>query len=188
MGYVKFSNVGYEYFGKDQFLLFSTDRSCGYLLDYAAKDLSHLSELLDLYISKRLNTTTFEVICEQHCNSELSEIEQLLRSTHPYYEHEYKTVILKAIGEYFNSLLMYSVALHHVSSKLITQGWYQERFVYLTQEVLGEYDSYPKNLSPKTFFAEFEKWEKDAYPTTSNESEEEFLLDVSSKRPNAIYQ
>jgi hypothetical protein len=57
--------------------------------------------------------------------TDADEIISILKSLHPYYEHEYENVFVKAVGEYLNSLLFYS---HRRTRKLYDKEWYLDRF------------------------------------------------------------
>lgn len=186
LGYVEFNDKGYEYFDTVRFVLFNTDDSHNNLFEYITKDLSRLPKLLEQYISKRLDTNTFEMCCIQCDDNELIEIEKMLISTHPYYKYEYKKTIIQAIGGYLNTLIQYSIGSNCITEELVTREWYIERFKHLTQEVLSKYEPYPNELTPEDFFISYESWIRDIYADSSVTFEEKFLYNVPFQKPIAF--
>jgi len=107
LAYVQFYNHGYEYFNEKDDPLFSSDSTHSLLFQYAAEDLSCLPGLLHQYISQKMDLTTFEPK-DTSDSSGLEQITKTLRSIHPYYEHEYKKTVIKAVGDYFYHLLTHA--------------------------------------------------------------------------------
>ena len=155
MAYVGFDDDGYEYFTEGRYVLFSSDNNHYHLFDYITEDLSGLPKLLEQYVSARMDTTTFEPKECKNGNDDLNEIIEILKSAHPYFEHEYAKEIRNEIGSYFNELLVYTVfnqneGLYEYS---VQEDWYTERLSKLIPSTFLYDDS-----DYKDFFKKFFEW------------------------------
>lgn len=159
MSYVIFHNEGYDYFDTGNYVLFSSDNTHNALFNYAAADLSSLSELFEKYIASKIDTKTFKLIKHSSDSSDgISEIIELMKSLHPFYKYEYKKVIVRAIGEYLNNLLLDSVYnLCTLNPQLpIQEEWYHSLFTGLMPSFIQEQNGYyPDGLYPNDFFHEY---------------------------------
>jgi len=143
MAYIRFNNNGYEYHSKARYLLFTANNTHDYLFDYVNKDLSPLSELLKQYISKRINTRTLELKRNSpHEHNELNEIKKILADAHPFYKHEYKNVIARAIGDYFNTQFLYLCFHESTVCSDPSEKWYSERINELLRPLLTLGDTF----------------------------------------------
>lgn len=154
MAYVQFYNHGYEYFNEKDAPLFCSDDTHDHLFHYAAEDLSCLPELFHQYISEKMDITTFELKSCPDSSEALERITEKLKSLHPYYKHEYKKVIIKAIGEYFNHLLIYMDFQEktHMRSYMSHAEWYYERITKLMPSAWITGKQYPNGLYPDDFY------------------------------------
>ena len=182
MGHALFNENSYEYLDENNRILFSTDNTHIHLFDYITKDLSCLPELLERYILQKIDIETFELKKQTNDTSNISRIREILASTHPYYIHEYRKVILNAIGEYFNELLAYS--FFHSDSKpkpdIGNKEWYTNRITALMEPLLQSGDTYLINFY---FYNNLKKWIE-----PEEHKIEEFLIpDIPSKRPTGFY-
>lgn len=157
-----FDDNGYEYFDTDNHVLFSTDNRHDYLFEYITKDISCLSKLLDQYILQKIDTRTFKLKENRNENETIAQIIEIFKLIHPYYAHEYKKVIIKGIGIYFNNLLGYSVlnGNSNVLECAYNKEWYIENFIGLTRIILAPFGEYPNHLTPHDFFDKFIEWIK----------------------------
>lgn len=167
MAYVGFDDRGYEYFDEGHYLLFSEDNSHELLFHYVVQDLSSLPELFEQYISQRMDTSTFKLRDCPGGEASLDQIKRVLMDAHPYYEHEAREVLIRAIGSYFNDLLLYSCYHQRVAIPSFSQAWYMERVTALLSPLLELGDTYPRD-----FYNEYqERTGGNAY--TAGESSEE---------------
>lgn len=159
MTYIE-NNNGYTCFDEGRQPLFSDDNSHKYLFDYADMDISILESLFEDHVSKRLDITTFQIINPSD-NRFINKIKALLKSMHPYYEHEIERVIVREIGKYFNKLLAYSlyVSKNPNLNPDFEEKWYIERFYALLPPLLSFHD-YPEGLYPSDFYHNFINWTK----------------------------
>lgn len=158
MAYADFYNDGYNYITEGNYILFSADKSHDDLFNYAATDISSLTYLFDQYITSKMDTTTFELRHSSKSNDDIGKITELLKSAHPYYKHEYKAVIIKAIGEYFNELLIYSVYKQGTLSPDLPlhPKWYHDKFTNLMPLFVQEQKGYyPDGLYPDDFYTKY---------------------------------
>lgn len=129
LAFVIFSDSGYDYCSNDYHVLFTEDKEHSHLFDYVSKDLSQLPMLLEEYVSKKMDITTFDLKSNyRYDDTDRFEIIEILKSLHPYYEHEYFHVFIKAIGEYFNSSLLHSNYINKIFDNPYTEKWYLKRF------------------------------------------------------------
>lgn len=135
MSYVRIRKNGYAVFDDGNNHLFSY-KTHTFLLDYAAKDLSLISELLKQHITERMNTTTFELIDNSFNDDHIQKAIAKLKSIHPYYKYKYKEVIIKAIGNYFNRLLLYLKKFD------VKKDWYFQRLKSLVKSPLLQCEMY----------------------------------------------
>ena len=184
MACVGFSDTGYDYYNKDNYILFSADNTHNILFDYVASDLSYLPKLLEQYVSGRINTSTFE-FRQHHDNVEnITRIKEILISAHPYYKYEYKKVIINAIGDYFNKLLLYSICTKKTLSFdcPLKKEWYYPKFHALIPSSLVTAGDYPNGLFPIDFYYRYKEWVNDM-GYKDGEIEETFIINVPSKMP-----
>ena len=73
MSFVGFNGNGYDYLNDLKFVLFSSDKTHNDLFEYITKDLHHLPDLFERYISNRIDITTFELKSYQD-DDDLNEI------------------------------------------------------------------------------------------------------------------
>ena len=108
MELVIFDNGRYDYCDGSN-IIFHANDTHDFLFDYVSENssqkLAQLSALLEEYVSKKMDIKTFRLKKYKYKDSDSVEIIEILKSLHPYYKHEYKKIFVKAIGEYFNSLL-----------------------------------------------------------------------------------
>lgn len=179
MAYIGFTNNGYEYLSEGRYLLFSADSTHNYLFDYIDMDLSHLPKLLEQYVSKQMNMITFELSGMQHKNDEIEEITKILISAHPYYKHEHRTVIIKAIAEYFNTQLLYSRYCRRTFNHNVSTKWYINRITKLLAPLLMPGDTFPTD-----FYNEFkEKTGEETYIGNASDDIEAVIIDAPRKKP-----
>lgn len=160
MGYVGFDGNGYSYFDESKNLLFSSPNTHEILFDYINKDLTRLPMLLEQYVSEIINLTTFELSNRAGSRNLIDEIKGVLVDAHLYYRHEYKKVIIDAIGIYFNNLLLYSSYNSQTLDTKFTEAWYIKRITALLTPVISMIDSGPKDSykdSCKNFYNEYLK-------------------------------
>jgi len=139
---VSFNSKGYDCVDDGKYVLFSEDAKRNFLLNYVAKDLSPLSGMLEKYVSKGLNISTFELTGYVYDESDYAEIKELLTPIHPYYTHEFRDVLIKAIGDYFNDLRVYASYLNDTLDYVYDREWYTHRFKAITAPLLLATDSY----------------------------------------------
>ena len=187
MSYIRITNNGYEYFNNDYYFLFSENNMHNLLFEYAAKDLSCLSKFFEHYISQRMDITTFEMKKYTTTANDIKKIKETLISTHPYYEHEYQKVIIKAIGTFFNELLVFSFINHnsHIPDSTVIKEWYFERLSKLMPSSLTKGGYYPDNLYPQDFYRGFQDW-MDQKDFDSREIEESFIMNAPQKIPTGF--
>ncbi len=151
MAYALFTENNYTYFGKNDKVDFYADNTHYHLFDYITKDLSGLPKLLEQYIVKKINTTTFELKEQANSAENINKIKEILVSAHPYYAHEYRKVIINAIGNYFNELLVYSCYHLKVISdqEILEKDWYTARITALMEPLLQVADKYPAEFYDK---------------------------------------
>lgn len=59
MTHAEFNENGYDYLDKNSDVLFSADNMHNYLFDYVDANLSCLPEILEQYITQRIDTSDF---------------------------------------------------------------------------------------------------------------------------------
>ena len=151
MAYVGFDDKGY-YFGYGNTLLFSSDNTHNDLFNYITKDLRHLPDLFDKYISNRIDTTAFK-LKNYKKNDDLNEIIENIKPIHPYFEYNYEEDLKNKIGNYFNQLLVYTIKKKDESlyKKAIKKKWYIDNFTKLMSPSFSVDDIYCD-----TFFNKFQ--------------------------------
>lgn len=181
MAYVGFDDNGYDYFDSGYYVLFSADNTHNVLFDYITKDLSCLPELLEQYVAKKIDTTTFEQKDCPHNDDDLMKMIEVLKSIHPYYKHEYKSVIKKAIENYFNSLLIYSICndKKQMLNYLLQKEQYLKRIKSLIPLSMLEDENDYDDL-----YNTYKKW---VSANQSSEIEEDFIFNVPSKKPTGFF-
>lgn len=136
MAFVRFGDDGYDYCDNGYHILFTEDKSHKHLFDYITKDLSELPKLLELYVSQKMDITTFDLQDHQYDDNYSNEIIKILKSAHPYYEHECIKVFLKAIGCYFNHLLIHSSYKNNILYNTYDEQWFLKRLKAITSPFL----------------------------------------------------
>lgn len=161
MTYAVFYNNGYDYLDEGNYTLFSSDNRHEALFHYVAIDMTSLSKLFEQYIDSKIDITTLELKHSTESDVIISKIIELMKSFHPYYNHEYKKVIIKAIGEYFNELLIYSVYKQNsITPELpLQKDWYFNRLKGLMPFFIQEENGfYPDGLYPDDFYNKYRNW------------------------------
>lgn len=151
-----FHDAGYEYLDKGSYVLFSENNAHNMLFDYVAANISPVSGLLERHVLMQMNLDTFELTPRQQNGDVLSEIKAILVAAHPYYQYEMGKTIIRAIGEYFNQLLVYSIyrCQNSALGQEVTESWYKERlFALIPAPLCQETD----DIGPDDFFAEYKK-------------------------------
>jgi hypothetical protein len=138
-----------------------------------------LPALLEQYVSKKMDITTFELTGHQYCDSDSKEIVDTLRPIHPYYKHEYKDIIVRAIGDYFNHLLIYSSYIQRSLDVVYEKEWYVERFTELTASFLRISDA------AKRYTDHFYDKYKDKIGANVHDSIEEVFITIGPEKQSA---
>lgn len=179
MGYVLFNENSYDYFDDSDYYLFTADNTHIDLFEYIAKDFSCLPELLEQYISQRFDIKEFKFKKKANSTEYIDRITEILKSSHPYNEHEYRKVIKNAIGNYFNELLVYSYhRLKSLSDECVKdKDWYTDKINFLMEPFLNIGDT-----DPTDFYDKLQKW-----IAPEEYGIEEFLIpDVPPKMPSVF--
>lgn len=188
LAFVGFGDNGYDYFNKSSHILFSADNTHKYLFDYIAYNLSPLSGLIEKHISKRVDFFTFDFKNSPDDDiDEINKIKEILVPAHPYYRYEYKKVIIKAIGDYFNQLLLYEAYAHNKlpPNYPLDQEWYYSNFRALIPVSLVSAGDYPEGLFPLDFHHKY-KTLVDDMGYRIDEVEESLIPDVPSGIPTGF--
>ena len=143
---VSFNSSGYDCVDKGKYVLFSDDAKHNLLLNYATEDLSPLPGMLETYVSKGLNISTFELTGYIYNESDYAEIKELLTQTHPYYAHEFRDILIRTIGDYFNDLRVYASFFENTLDYVYDKDWHTPRFKAITTPLLLDTDSYPEDF------------------------------------------
>jgi hypothetical protein len=162
-----FRNNWYEFCDNGNYVLFTANKTHDLLFDYVPKDLSKLSELFERYISKKMDTATFILKDFPDNDTDADEIIKILKSLHPYYEFEYESVFIKAVGEYLNSLLFDS---YRRIQKLHDKEWYLDRLKVLMAPLWQKIEPQP------TMVKFYNKYRESVYADRDENIEEYFLL------------
>lgn len=186
MAYVRFDDNGYRYYDDSNSLLFSSDNSHNFLFDFVDKDLSCLPELFEQYVSKRIDPETFDIKKNSNTYDDYNRIKDILKSAHPFYEHEYIRIIIDTIGNYFNNLLIYKHKIEIESDK-----WYIDRITLLIPpELLKKEDT-----SPNIFLNKYKELVDDqihylphistdnTIKVTATKMEESLIIDAPQQKP-----
>lgn len=183
MLYVIFNDSAYQCYDDGHCFLFSSDNVHEDMFRYITQDLSHLPKLFSNYISQRMNTSTFMLYDYSDNNTSLEQMKNTLIAAHPYYKHEVKEVLIKAIGNYFNSLLLYSVFHRNMDISGFSEEWYITRITALLAPLLALGDTYPKD-----FFNEYQKRVgENVYTGGQPDSEIEIAIyDIPQKMPTGL--
>ena len=182
LAYIGFDDNGYEYFDEGNYVLFSSDYTHNDLFNYVTKDISCLSKLFEQYISTKIDTTTFELKKCQDNNDTITKIQELLESIHPYYKYEYKKVIIKAIGNYFNELLCYSV-FHNknfLPKHSMQKDWYFKRLNALIPSSIADCSTCTDD-----FYYEYKSWIGES-ENIIDETEESFIFNAPTQIPKGF--
>lgn len=142
MAYIRIANGGYQLFDEDHKLLFATDKKRDYLFDYVSKDLSCLPNLFEQYISAQMDTKTLKLNSRHPETDEITDkIKRVLALAHPYYKNYSNLTIIKEIGRYFNTLLIY-LSLNRGDNLLKSEDWYKERMHGLLRPLTLDFETY----------------------------------------------
>lgn len=179
MAYALFNENGYDYIDDSDHSLFIADNTHIDLFEYITKDFSCLPKLLEQYISQRLDITTFELKRKANSTEYIDRIEKILKSSHPYNEHECRKVIKNAIGNYFNKLLVYSCYhLESLSKKYAKdKAWYTDKINFLMEPLLKG-----GNIDPIDFYDKLQK----RIDPEEYEIEDFFITDIPRKMPSGF--
>lgn len=182
MAYAGFIDHGYKYFDKGHYLLFSENDTHDLLFNYVAQDMSGLTELFDLYISQRMDISTFELYDYSGNNSAIDQMQKVLIAAHPYYKHEANEVLIRAIGDYFNSLLLYRKYF------CVSEAWHMERITNLLEPLLKQREPSRYETEghlPANLYNEYQKQTGEGIYTAGQSAIEEeiFVCDVPPKMP-----
>jgi len=157
--YVRFGQDGYKVYDQLKQVIFSGDSNHESLFDYVAKDVSELTQLLEDYVARRMDISTFELKEYNEDYSEAIRIKNVLKNLHPYYNCSFnvRDTIINALGDYINLLLIQAQYERGTStiSFPIEYEWYKERFVELgipfsTEEDITHFPDTPF-LTPQAF-------------------------------------
>lgn len=155
MYYASFSSNGYVFIDDKRNEIFSEDKNHKRLFEYISKNSTHMSELLETYVSKHMNVETFE-LTNHHCDDDSREILEAIKSHHIYYDMqvqrqeniseniysiECRRVFIEAIGSYFNDLLVRAFIDYKFSKTDICNTWYTERFEALAKPFIKGLES-----------------------------------------------
>lgn len=188
MAYAGFIDHGYKYFDKGHYLLFSENDTHDLLFNYVAQDISGLTELFDLYISQRMDISTFKLYDYSWNNTAIDQMQKVLIAAHPYYKYEANEVLIRAIGDYFNSLLLYLRYYQRINIPDFSKAWYMERITNLLGPLLkqrepsrDETEGYP----PENLYNEYQKQIGESIYTAgqSDIEMEIFVCDIPRKMP-----
>lgn len=188
MAYAGFIDHGYKYFDKGHYLLFSENNTHDLLFNYVAQDISGLTKLFDLYISQRMDISTFKLYDYSWNNTAIDQMQKLLIAAHPYYKYEANEVLIRAIGDYFNSLLLYLRYYQRINIPDFSKAWYMERITNLLGPLLkqrepsrDETEGYP----PENLYNEYQKQIGESIYTAgqSDIEMEIFVCDIPRKMP-----
>lgn len=185
MAYVGFNRNGYEYLDKENVILFSSDNTHNHLFEYIDMDLSQLPVLLRHYISKKMDVTNLELKEYSDNDEEITAIKEILLLAHPYYQIEYKKVIINAIGKYFNTLLVYlfykkgSVFYNELNEEL-----YIKKIIHLMPSTLVKESCYPNGSYPLDFYNNYRSWIGDHI--FAGTEIEESIISVPQKEPSGF--
>ena len=146
MAYVGFDDCGYGYFDEGHYLLFSEDNSHELLFHYVVQDLSCLPDLFDQYISQQMDIATFKLHDRPGGDVAVDQMKRVLIDAHPYYRHEVREVLIRAIGDYFNELLLYSCYRQDGTIPDFSEARYMERATALLAPLLKLGDTYPSDF------------------------------------------
>lgn len=143
MSLVTFTDDGYKFIDDRGIFRFDEDKQHNFLFNYASnKKLSELPELLEQYVVKKMDITTFILNNYQYTDTDSKAISELLASVHPYYRHNMREVFIRMIGEYLNALLIkssYKEGKKPIFDPIYDKVWYTERF----KELINRHDVYP---------------------------------------------
>lgn len=151
--YATFRNDTYDFVDRNDQYIFSSDSTHIILFDYTAKDLSSLPQLFEHYVSQRLDTKTLELKDCPKDDNDIFNIQELLKSAHPYYRNkniDWDHIIISEIGRYFNNLLIYNKSFD------VEKEWYKKRFINLMPASLKSIDTLPDELSFDEFHHQYE--------------------------------
>lgn len=179
MVYVVANRSCFQFYDQFRNLLFNADKDHNCLFEYIAKDLSDLPVLFEQYVWTQMDINTLEL---KHQNSEnaeiLNKIKEFLASAHPYYKQDCEHTIIKAIGRYFNDLLLHlKLNTRNLCSVDVTDKWYAERI----RRLLRPLAQYPEDYSGE-FYAAYQKKMQEG-PFSIEDVEETFIMDVPQHRP-----
>ncbi|TCL58895.1 hypothetical protein EDD76_10565 [Kineothrix alysoides] len=152
MALVRFTDDGYKFIDDRGILRFAEDKQHNLLFNYVSnKRLSELPELLEQYVVKKMDITTFILNNYQYTDTDSEVISEFLASIHPYYRYNKKEVFVRMIGEYLNALLIkssYREGQTPIFDPIYDRVWYTKRFEELTNrhDVSADvyYDEYRK--------------------------------------------
>lgn len=183
MGFVRFSENGYEYLDTSYNVQFAENKCHFHLFDYVASDLSKLPELMEGYISEIMDPVTLKLRSDSGDSSRICEIQKLLKASHPYYSCEGDKAIFEEIGTFFNRLLVYTGfdRSRYQTKHVFQKRWYQKRISALIPKSLLSSGEYPPGYSPEELYIKYHNWV--CPPFVDPQIEEYLTCGVPRKRP-----
>lgn len=153
MSCVRFTRDGYDYIDSDNVIRFVEDKQHSLLFDYVSNIcLSQLPKLLEQYVIKKMDITTFELNGYRYGNKDSEAICKILTDLHPYYRYNLKAVFVKMVGNYLNALLLKSSCQEGQKPIIYTiynHDWYIKRFKALADDYLRFDDDSPNAFYDK---------------------------------------
>lgn len=185
MIFVDYGKYGFKCFDSGGSLLFAQDSTHNYLFEYIEEDLSVLPKLLDEYIRSKLDIETFALLDGLSGDEYLEQIETILKSAHPYYEHEHRKTCIESVGNLFNKLLLYCCCCTGTLKFETTESkdWYIKRIEWLLKPLLRVGENYPSR-----FYQEYkEHLGTDSYTAgIPKEEYERLIFNVPRRMPTGF--
>lgn len=161
--FVRFKEDRYDFYSR-LYSFGSEANRHNLLFSYVSKDISCLPPLLENYVSKGMDKSSFELTGYQYTENDALEIRNILLPLHDYYKADLVSnnfnTLVNAIGEYFNALLI-SASWQETEGKfkrfdpIYEKEWYCKRFDALTAPYL---ESIRKDNHKHPHFTFFEKY------------------------------
>lgn len=183
MTHVEFDANGYRCLSTTGQLLFTSGQDHYPLFDYVAADLSALPNLLFQYVSGKMNLRTLSIKRKPCTDNEIDQMRSILKAAHPFFLHHSNEAIIRAIGTFFNELLLYLCYNQHTIDPGFSKTWYLKRIELLLFPLLSIGDHYPTD-----FYEEYrKKTSQDTYTGESSEDDFEFFIpDVPNRLPTGF--
>lgn len=182
MRFKDYGKCGYACLSQDGTVLFTEDGTHNYLFEYAAKDLSNLSDLFMEYIRCKLDLETLDLRKDVPFDGHLEQIDESLKSVHPYFQHAYRETCVNVIGKFFNRLLLFFCYNQRTLSPETAKSkeWYLSRLEWLLRPFLKIGDEYLENI-----YQNYKKQIGDEFYTADLPVEEfeQVIVDVPGREP-----